>query len=529
MRERQRFERELRALQLVAEREFEWDPPNGSSLREGQSPPSVKIGRNADEIIVTLADGTRYHVRRKVRAQVLTRPGRPRLGFCKDDKRVFGRVSWCEGTQGTIDFGANVPQALKGLLNTVVGQINQGASPSDIKQTFENAQVQPFVELDITKVGDWKITGDLKLDINRTGLTSTTAKVSADKGWVTLSAEYKDDGTGKTFAAKADFPLSRRKVQGKKCPERELAVWWDSECLREVPTTDTIPVPGYRENKETLYLYFEYAKDILRRDPKATKESADVVNEILKSDPKLGTALLNKRAFQRLDYLVGQGYWLDSVKGYASPEGRSGPPGEKDRGLAAKWEGNDELANIRAKKVHDLMDARYGPIRSLQMRDLPPRMRFPSGKSMPSGVGLSECPKLEERAGVELEKAKLDRAMVRGGVVFECCKLDRVVPDSDKKGPFVKQCPTELALMTEADRKFVTNSGFSDRRRAEKLFENLRRVEVHLLQREKLRDIDVPGTMLVHENNCPPEVMEAAERHWGSRIPFTKPDPPICN
>ena len=142
---------------------------------------------------------------------------------------------------------------------------------------------------------------------------------------------------------------------------------------------------------------------------------------------------------------------------------------------------------------------------------------------------MSECPKLDASPGVELEGAKLDRAMIHGGVAFECCEFDRAATQAGKKGPFVEQCPAELARMTDTDRKFVTNSGFSDRKRAERLFENLRRVEIHLLQREKLRDIDVPGTRLVHEHNCPAEVIEAAERQWGSRIPFTKPDPPICN
>src|SRR5206468_2858504 len=116
-------------------------------------------------------------------------------------------------------------------------------------------------------------------------------------------------------------------------------------------------------------------------------------------DPKLGTALLNKRTLQRLDYLVGHGYWLESVDGYTSPEGRRGPPGGRARGAAAKWEGNDELSRERAKKVHDLIEARY--VRpSLLMRDLPPRMSFPAGKSMPTGVGLSEHPKLDEPPGV---------------------------------------------------------------------------------------------------------------------------------
>ena len=192
---------------------------------------------------MTRADGTRYHVRRKVRAQILTRPGRPRVGFCKDDERVFFRLSWCEGTQGTIDAGGNPQGAFKRLIDTVVRQIERGEGPDQIKQTFENASVQAFVAFDITQVQSWKITGDLKLDINRTGIPSTTAKLSADRGWIKAGVEYQDDGTGKQVRAKVDIPLSDRKISRKKCPERELAIWWDAECLREVPTTGTGKAP----------------------------------------------------------------------------------------------------------------------------------------------------------------------------------------------------------------------------------------------------------------------------------------------
>jgi hypothetical protein len=477
---------------------------------EEDNPPTVTPGSDPDEIIVTRADGTRYHVRRKVRAQVLTRPGRPRAGFCRDDERVFFRVSWCEGTQGSIDAGANVPGALKDLLKTVIGQINQGASPDQIKQTFENASVEPFVALDITKVDSWKITGDVKLDINRTGILSSTARVSADRGWIKFGAEYQDDGAGKQVRVTVDIPLGERKISGKKCPVRELAIWWDADCLREVPTTYKITPPGTIEKSETLYLYFEYAKDILRRDPRATTESANVVNEILQSDPKLGTALLNKRALELLDHRVDQGYWLESVDGYTSPEGRRGPPGPGDRGPAAMWEGNKALSAERAEKVRKLIENRYVRASMLAMRG---RMRFPAGKRMPDGVGRSENPMLDKSIGVELEGAELDRILIHG----------------DKKSdPFLKQHPEELTWMTEDDRKYVSDPRISDRKRAERLFENLRRVEIHLRHTERLRSVDVPGVGLVHEHDCPADVIEAAEHRWGSRIPFTRPDPPLC-
>jgi hypothetical protein len=474
--------------------------------------PTVTPGSDADEIIVTRADGTRYHVRRKVRAHVLTRPGRPRVGFCTDDERVFFRLAWCEGTQGRIDAGANPQGAFKDLIDKVLNQISQGASPEQIKQTFENAPVQTFLDVDITKVGSWKLTGDVKLDINKTGITSATAKVSADAGWIKVGVEYKDGPDGKQVLATVDIPLGERKIKGKECPVRELAVWWEVECLREIPINIKLkpPIP-YIEKYEKLFLYFDYARDTLRRDPKGTAVPTDEVDAILKSDPKAGTARLNKRALERLDSLIGQGYWLNSVNGYTSPEGRRPGPKPSDRGLAAKWEGNEALSLERAEKTRKLIQARYSF--TLSMRS--PRMRFPSDQQMPQVVGRSENPMLNDRLGAELEGVALDRAMILGDTALGV-------------KPFLEDHPEELARMTDEDRKFVTDKRNPVRDRAGKLFENLRRVEINLKHREALRGATIASYTLEHEQNCPQDLIEAAERKWGSRIPFTKPDPPLC-
>ncbi|MEP6915130.1 MAG: hypothetical protein ABJC89_05765 [Acidobacteriota bacterium] len=479
-------------------------------------PPTVTAGANADEIVVTRADGTRFIVRRKVRAQVLTRPGRPRAGFCKDDERVFFRVSWCEGTQGTIDIGAKVQGAFKDLIGKVFTQINQGATPGQIKQTFENASVQTFLDLDITKVASWKITGDVKLDINRTGLTSASVGVSADRGWVKLGVQYTQGADGKQVMVTADFPLGGRKIAGKDCPVRELIVWWDVECLREVPFTLTLKPPvDAIEKHEQMLLYFDYAKASLRRDPKSGAAApTDEVEAILQSEPTTGTGRLNKRALERLDYLVGQGYWLGSVAGYTSPEGRRTPPRPQDRGAATKWEGNDALSLERAEKVLKLIGARYGT--SLRMRSARPDMRFPAGQQMPKAVGQSENPKLNDRLGKELEGAALDRAVILG---------DRTLGVK----AFLEEHPNELSRMTAEDQEFVNNPRNQVRARAERLFENLRRVEIHLRHLEPLRGVTVPSSSLEHMDACPQDLIEAAERKWGSRIPFIKRDPPLCS
>jgi hypothetical protein len=490
-------------------------PFSASEASEDDPAPKVTPGDNSDEIVVTRADGTRFRVRRRVRARILTRPGRPRLGFCSDDERVFFRLMWCEGTQGTIDAGANVQSAFKDLLDKVLNQIGRGASPDEIKKTFENAKVQTFLTVDITKVGSWKITGDVKLEMNKSGIASTSATVSADRGWFKVGVEFKADDQGKQVMVKVEIPLEGRKIKGKVCPVREVVVWWEAECLKEVPGTITFDpsrfLGKFIERTERLFLYFDYAKDTLRRDSKVlAKRPLDEIKEILASDPKIGTARLNKRQLEQLDYLMGQGYGVTSVNGYASPEGRRPGPGPRDRGAAAKWEGNDALSRERAEKVSKLIAARY-PV--IQIVKPVPGQPTPG---QPTAVGMSERPRLDNRLGGELEGTALDRAIL----------------DGDKKlgvKPFLEQHPDELKRMTDEDQKFVSDKSKPPRQRAERLFENLRRVEINLVRVDPVLPGSISVTNLEHVHNCPKDLVEAAERKWGSRIPFFKKDPPICN
>ena len=84
--------------------------------------------------------------------------------------------------------------------------------------------------------------------------------------------------------------------------------------------------------------------------------------------------------------------------------------------------------------------------------------------------------------------------------------------------------------MMPADRAFIDDAGKSTRQRAERMFENLRRVEVLLDWTEQIKAKDVPVHDVGYERdeNCPEEVIHEAERKWGTRIPFTKAPPPLC-
>jgi hypothetical protein len=134
---------------------------------------------------------------------------------------------------------------------------------------------------------------------------------------------------------------------------------------------------------------------------------------------------------------------------------------------------------------------------------------------MPKGTGRSEYPKLDDRLGKELEGGALDRAVINGDAALSV-------------QPFLDDHSEELARLTDEDKKYITDKRISVRKRAERLFENLRRVEIHLKHVEPLKGPVIEGFYLEHDNDCPSDVIEAAERKWGSRIPFTKPDPPVC-
>ena len=144
-----------------------------------------------------------------------------------------------------------------------------------------------------------------------------------------------------------------------------------------------------------------------------------------------------------------------------------------------------------------------------------PGQRTP-GQPAPTAVGLSENPKLDDRLGGELEGSALDRAILYG---------------DEKLGvkPFLEQHPDELKRMTDEDQKFVSDKSKPPRLRAERLFENLRRVEINLVRFDPVVPGSFTTTNFEHVHNCPKDLVEAAERKWGSRIPFFKKDPPICN
>ena len=80
--------------------------------------------------------------------------------------------------------------------------------------------------------------------------------------------------------------------------------------------------------------------------------------------------------------------------------------------------------------------------------------------------------------------------------------------------------------MTDEDRAFIENPGHSTRARAERMFENLRRVEINLSHFEKFKDVPHEGVELVRDDDeCPTDIAEAAGRSGGTSGPVREGRP----
>jgi hypothetical protein len=470
--------------------------------------PTVSDGRDKDEIIVTRADGTRFHVRRRKRGQNVIDHGRVRAGLCYDSRRVFLRVRWCEGTQGTIDVGANPQGAFKDALNNTVQAISQRKGNDEVIKTLVDSPIEPFAEAEILDSGKWKVTGNIAIDINRSGVVSTTGGVHSDFGWVRVGIDASDvvqqvpggAPAGKQITGKVEFPLGGGAPKGKQCPENEVEILWDYECLREEKTTNTLdPHLEHHHAEPTLFAYFDYAEDTLRTDKKAS------------------TAQLNTVQLSTLQDLLGQGYRVTSIDGYASPEGRRPGPGPKDVGAAKTWIGNNLLSSHRAAAAKKLLAGRRG---TFEMRS---PLKF-DPLNVPTN-GLGEHPLLNKAKAATGNPTEPPP----GGSADQPAELEGA--DLERKViELFTNDQAEMARVTAEDVKFITDSRNGLHARAERIYEYLRRAEIHLMRdwEEKRAPVSVPDVIYVHEDDCPADVAEAAEEKWGPRIPLTKAELSVC-
>ena len=221
--------------------------------------PTVTPGRDANEIVVELPDKSRYRVTRSVRARREIDPGRARLGLCHDDKRVFLRVAWCKGTKGRIDVGANPQGALTDLVGQIGKDVAAGKGVDDVINTVKDAKIQPFAEVDITRSEDWRVSGDVKLNVNRTGVLGVDAGVKFENGWITIRVSGQGGESGPGGSLTIEIPFDGPKPTHDPCPRQKVELLWQYTCDKEetrihVRAAEADPAPRRGHGRPLLRL-----------------------------------------------------------------------------------------------------------------------------------------------------------------------------------------------------------------------------------------------------------------------------------
>ena len=173
----------------------------GRPKTPGPEPQPVTItsyGAQGDVATVQMSDGTRWQVTRKrSTVPIVKKRGQFGVGVGSDDAdRIWLKASWCRGTRGEIRVGGNPQGAAKELLKNLAQGIANGGDADEVKRIITAAEIQPFVDWDIQRPGDWKITGEVKLDFDKSGLKSAGGKVGVAKGPFEGGIEGKGDRDG---------------------------------------------------------------------------------------------------------------------------------------------------------------------------------------------------------------------------------------------------------------------------------------------------------------------------------------------
>jgi hypothetical protein len=417
---------------------------------------------NADQVIVWMDDGTRFRVTRKpVGQRVISDPGAPTISLESDRNRVWMRIAWCRGTRGQIDVGANPQGALSHLMQDIGQTIVTGGGTSQVIQTIRDAELEPFAEVDIAQSRQWRITANVGVSVNSTGLQGVTGNAELDVGWmrVGLQGSVTDPQgsrpqtqVGLTFT----FPLGPREAPRHRCEPQVVDVVWGYFCQQERLRTIQIQGPDIpRHADDTRFIYFRYA-------------TADVETDRSRGE----LDLLRQR--------LSEGYRVMSIEGYTSPEGA--------RGAAPRFMGNVALSDARAQ-------AALATVSGL----------CPEGQACtdPAATvtGRSERPPLTRtvrRRGreeeVELEGRELETAVVAQFTADE----------------------NEMGRLPAAEQERIRNERRPNRA-AQLIYPWLRRVEIRLRKdwiepgRPVSLDMWLPEG---RQGQCEDPVRAAAIRHW---------------
>jgi len=292
------------------------------SLVIRRAPKVSPVPGSPSQRLVEMDDGSRYRVTRTLQAKTTPIPGEergPSLTPHSDDKNVWLQVDWCTpgsgaDYRGEVRVGANVPEAAKAALDDVGQAIQRGQDPVE---ALRNAQVKPFASVRITKserftvglsggpivepgrgkVTGGELTGTLKT--SRTGSTEFTGGLQvAEPPPEFRGSQGNIPDVRATLGIRGTFGGPDKVT----CERKRTTVTASYQCEKIEPKKDPAPA------RQTFYFYFKYDKSAFASEkPEVTGDRR--------------SAELDSEAKRDLKKMLDDGYRIEAIRGYASPEG----------------------------------------------------------------------------------------------------------------------------------------------------------------------------------------------------------------
>jgi hypothetical protein len=308
-----------------------------------RAPKVSPVPSDPSQRLVDLDDGSRYRVKRTVDLEQDTKtlPGEepgPKLVPKIDKNNVWLQVNWCSTAKGghihgEVKVGTDLPAAAQTVLKDLGNDIKNGTDP---RQAIRKAEIKPFASVHIAQSKRFSvdISGGPTIELFGGGVTGGKGKASMKIGNVEVSAEVQvTPGPGRPdvrVIGGVTIPLGG--VEKVTCKQTLVVPKISYQCEKIVPEHEepkTFPVT----RRQTHYFYYEYAKpDFARRGRTAGLDTQGKAG--------LKQALLN------------DGYRIERIEGFASPEGPVGPqerPASRPKGFV----GNYVLSKDRAKVAED--------------------------------------------------------------------------------------------------------------------------------------------------------------------------------
>jgi hypothetical protein len=270
---------------------------------------------------VDLDNGIRYsvrrvcHLERRERTTVGYRPPQVRPGM--DRENIYVEISWCAGTRGHVTPGVDVPRAFQDAIQRVIDGALQGRRPDEV---LRETTLTPFVDFAVAQSGGISVDGRVQVTVGADGVQAGEGSLTFSRGPLNVGVTASGGSSGFTGTVTLTYTPGRTSERFD-CPttsrrrERHYRVC-GFECTHAPITAPPAPEPV--RVPASASVYFEYAS----------------------SAPN---ARLNDAAAGELRSLLREGYRVQSIRGYASPEG----PLERRRG--GRFQGNRTLSAERAQ------------------------------------------------------------------------------------------------------------------------------------------------------------------------------------